>query len=244
MSAAQATRPRGRWATTPAGARPVFDAFADGFDHWAASFGLERYDYFVGHLPPRVRVVLDVGCGTGILAAHLADHVGRVVGVDVSTRMLAIARRRRSERGQQNIDLVVGRAEALPFPDASFDCVVSTAALYNTDLDASVPELRRVVRPGGRIVLSDTFHRHPALDQQRAWAVVKALKSLPGHAARLGVSTAWRLFAFRTSPMYLAHNVQPRLTPVELAAAYRRLLPGCRIDPRRWDLCVCWDAVG
>jgi len=224
------------------GERPVFDAFAGEFDFWAQTFGLARFDYFVGRLPGGTRRVLDAGCGTGILAAHVADHVARVVGLDVSSAMLAVARARRAELGKKNVEFVAGSAEAIPFANASFDAVISSAALYNTKLDVSLPELRRVVRPGGRIIVADLVQRFPRLDRRPAWAVMKALRGAPGHAVRLGARTMWRILAFRTSAAWVGHHTRPKLTPAELCAAYTRHLPGCRIEPRRWDICVSWDA--
>jgi ubiquinone/menaquinone biosynthesis C-methylase UbiE len=221
----------------------VFDDLAEGFDDWAQTFGVERFDYFVDRLPARARFVLDAGCGTGILAAQVADHAERVVGMDISRSMLRVARARQVARGKKNIDFIAGNAEALPFRDGSFDCVVSSAALYNTRLDRSLPELRRVVRPGGRIVVADLVQRYPWLDRRPAWAVVKALKGAPGHAAAFGVRTMLRVLSFRTSRAWVVHHARPKLTPSELRDAYSRHLPGCVIEDRRWDVCVSWDAA-
>src|SRR5512143_1569310 len=95
--------------------------------------------------------VLDVACGTGVLAEaalHLVGPSGRVVGLDPSAGMLLQARRR-GVRG-----LVLGVAEALPFPDASFDLVTMGYALRHVaDLTATFAEYRRVLRPGGRVLV-------------------------------------------------------------------------------------------
>jgi len=220
----------------------AFDSLAHGFDFWAQTFGVERFDCFVNRLPGHARSVLDAGCGTGILAAHVAGHVERVVGMDISRSMLAVARARQAAAGKTNIEFVVGNAEAVPFGDASFDCVISSAALYNTRLEVSLPELRRVLRPGGRIVVADLVQRHPRLDRRPAWAVMKALKAAPGHAATFGVRAMLQILAFRTSAAWVRHHVRPKLTPAELREAYGRHLPGCVIEARRWDMCVYWDA--
>jgi ubiquinone/menaquinone biosynthesis C-methylase UbiE len=221
--------------------RPAFDALADGFDLWAGTFGVQRFDPFVRHLPERAASVLDVGCGTGILAAHIAGHVRSVVGMDLSPMMLAAASRRRDESRIANVEFVVGDLESLPFGDASFDCVVSSAALYNTRLQVSLPELRRVVKPGGRILIADLVQRHPWLDRRPAWAALRALASAPGHAARFGVGTMARVLAFRTSRGWVRHYVRPKLTPAEFRLLYGRELPGCRIEVRRWDMFVVWE---
>jgi demethylmenaquinone methyltransferase/2-methoxy-6-polyprenyl-1,4-benzoquinol methylase len=100
--------------------------------------------------------VLDVATGTGAVALELVRRHGcSVVGIDRSPEMLAVARRRVATSGLgTRIELHVGRAEALPFPDASFDALTVTYLLrYVDDPAATVRELARVVRPGGTVAL-------------------------------------------------------------------------------------------
>ncbi len=121
--------------------------------------------------PPRVadaahvvsgQRVLDVACGTGVLARALARRVrpgGSVVGLDVNDGMLAVARRKAPE-----VEWVRGAAEALPFPDASFDAVVSQFGLmFFEDRRAAIREMARVLRPGGRLAVAvwDSLDRTP-----------------------------------------------------------------------------------
>jgi len=96
--------------------------------------------------------VLDVGCGTGILAARLRGELDdvRVVGCDFSHGMLAHAHAR-----DRHTAWVCGDAGRLPFRDASFDAVVSTEAFHwFPDQRAALAEFRRVLRPGGRLLLA------------------------------------------------------------------------------------------
>jgi ubiquinone/menaquinone biosynthesis C-methylase UbiE len=99
--------------------------------------------------------VLDVGSGPGFLAAEMAEEVGadgHVAGVDPSESMLALARRHAPAAEFQ-----AGGALELPFPDASFEAVVSTQVLeYVEDVAAALAEARRVLRPGGRVLVLDT----------------------------------------------------------------------------------------
>ena len=96
-----------------------------------------------------VRAALDVGAGTGDLALALAGaEVRTVVALDLSAGMLERA------RGRGRVALVVGSAEALPFPDASFDAVVAGFAVRNFgDLGRGLAQMRRVLRPSGRAVI-------------------------------------------------------------------------------------------
>jgi ubiquinone/menaquinone biosynthesis C-methylase UbiE len=94
--------------------------------------------------------VLDAGMAAGRFCGELAERGWKVTGIDVSPGMVALARRR-----LPGLELAEGRLEALPFPDSSFDAVVATGVLeYVDDLDQGIGELARVLRPGGRGVVS------------------------------------------------------------------------------------------
>lgn len=101
--------------------------------------------------------VLEVGCGEGELAQRLAHELGAtVIAMDQSERMVALA----LERG---VDAQIGDAQELPFGDASFDVVVAAWMLYHVpDLDRALAEMRRVLRPGGRLVVSTNYNDHLA----------------------------------------------------------------------------------
>ncbi len=98
--------------------------------------------------------VLEVGVGTGLNLPHYPRHI-QLTGIDASPAMLAIARRRAAGLGLQ-AELREADAQALPFPDASFDTVVCTLALCCIPSDrTAISEMHRVLRPGGRLVLLD-----------------------------------------------------------------------------------------
>lgn len=100
--------------------------------------------------------VLDVGCGTGTVtreAARLA-RPGRVTGIDLSGRMIEVARAAAARDGLDTVSFVQGDAQVHPFPDGSFDLVVSrTGAMFFGDPPAAFGTLRRALRPGGRLAL-------------------------------------------------------------------------------------------
>jgi ubiquinone/menaquinone biosynthesis C-methylase UbiE len=96
--------------------------------------------------------VLEIAIGTGRNLGHYPDEV-TLTGIEFSPAMLKIARKRARDLGRE-IDLRVGDAQALDFPDASFDTVVCTLALCTIPDDrAAVSEVKRVLRPGGRFLL-------------------------------------------------------------------------------------------
>jgi arsenite methyltransferase len=104
--------------------------------------------------------VLDIGCGPGLLACEMAADVGpngRVVGVDPSESMLAIAQRRASRATREQVSFTIGEACALPAEDASYDAAAATQVYeYLDDVPGALTEARRVLRPEGRLVVLDT----------------------------------------------------------------------------------------
>jgi len=104
-----------------------------------------------GTWPARSRI-LDAGCGSGPLFAALRDRGAIVTGFDRSTKMLELARRRLgADADLQAADL----GSPLPFPDGAFDDVIVSLVLhYLEDWTAPLSELRRVLRPGGRLIVS------------------------------------------------------------------------------------------
>jgi arsenite methyltransferase len=142
--------------------------------------------------------VLDVGCGPGYLAAEMAERVapdGFVRGVDPSAPMLAIA----AQRALPHMELSEGDALSLPADDSSFDAAVSTQVYeYVADIAAALAEARRVLRPGGRLLVLDTD-----------WDSIVWRSSDDRRMER--VLRAWE--------EHLAHPRLPRALPELLAAA-------------------------
>jgi SAM-dependent methyltransferase len=105
--------------------------------------------------------VLDLGTGTGRHALDFGRRGARVVGIDISAPMLAVAERKRRELGLDNVEFIQARIdEALPLAAGAFDLGISALALCHVEaLECTIASLARAVRPGGRVVLTDL---HPA----------------------------------------------------------------------------------
>ena len=140
-----------------------FDAIAGEYDESLPAHVVEHYlrkrtRFVVEHCP--LGDGLDVGCGTGVLAARLAGAGFAMTGVDPSDGMLDVLRARSPE-----VRAVAGSGTALPFPDAGFDLVLSVAVLHHIadpgDVRATLAEMVRVVRPGGRVLVWDHNPRNP-----------------------------------------------------------------------------------
>ena len=123
--------------------------------------------------------VVDLGCGAGIdalLAAHAVGPDGRVVGVDVLAEMVARAEAFAAESPVRNVTWCRAEMEALPLPDASTDVVISNGAINLSPRKSRVlAEAHRVLRPGGRLCVSDLTIREEDLPTEilthpSAWA--------------------------------------------------------------------------
>jgi demethylmenaquinone methyltransferase/2-methoxy-6-polyprenyl-1,4-benzoquinol methylase len=138
--------------------------------------------------------VLDACCGTGDLAIAAREAGGDVTGLDFSDRMLERARRKAPE-----LEWVRGDLLALPFPDGSFDAATVGFGVRNVEnLERSLTELRRVLRPGGRLgILEITRPRGPLALFYRFWfdGVVPLIgKLLPGGSAYTYLPASVRRF--------------------------------------------------
>ena len=123
--------------------------------------------------------VLDIGCGTGTLAiaaARVVGSTGRACGVDPSIELLARARKKARRAGVE-LELATASGECLPFDEASFDVVLSTLVFHHLPgpaVHGTFSEVRRVLRPGGRLLVVDiggtqdpnrrTMHGHASFD--------------------------------------------------------------------------------
>ncbi|HEY3478408.1 MAG TPA: class I SAM-dependent methyltransferase [Streptomyces sp.] len=131
--------------------------------------------------------VLDVGCGTGhvtLLAARQAGR-GHVVGVDLSVPMLERARADAVAQDITNVRFEQGDAQVHPFPDAGFDVVISRGGvMFFEDAVAAFTNIRRGLRPGGRLVFLGPQGGGPDSDYARATAALKPLLRAPSPASR------------------------------------------------------------
>jgi arsenite methyltransferase len=156
----------------------------------AAQFGAGRYDELAGVPEAAERasigcgnptavadlrpgdVVVDLGSGGGIdvlLSARRVGPAGRVYGVDFTPEMLELARRNAAEAGATNVEFLEGRIEEVPLPDASVDVIISNCVVnLSVDKRAVFAEMQRLLRPGGRVGVSDVVTEDRLSEAERA----------------------------------------------------------------------------
>ncbi|MEU7145260.1 methyltransferase domain-containing protein [Nocardia sp. NPDC046473] len=173
----------------------------------------------VGTLP--TGVALDAACGTGRYARWLAERGHKVIGVDSSPDMLALARTRVPEA-----EFLLGDLHRLPVDDATVDLVVCALALnHNSSLDPILAEFARVLRPGGHLVITDT---HPEAVARGSIPTVRSPEGQPGRIPVYRYLVGDYLRAALSSGFQLRRCEEPVLPPAPAPAPTK--------DAGPWDL--------
>jgi SAM-dependent methyltransferase len=149
-----------RFVPAPPEGDTTYDAVAALYDEVFADIGVrgDEWTWIRRRFPAGGRPrVLDLGCGNGALLRKLGDRIGSGVGVDRSSKMLDLARARtmRESALRDRLSFQAVDGPLLPFPAASFDVVVSLLSFRYLDWDPIMNEIRRVLAPGGRILIVD-----------------------------------------------------------------------------------------
>jgi ubiquinone/menaquinone biosynthesis C-methylase UbiE len=174
--------------------RRFFDTAASG---WSARYANDaavaarkaRFHTAVQARIPQAAEILDFGCGSGDVALHLGAAGHRLAGYDLSAAMIEQARRSDVDHKVRWIARATNASDALPFADASFDAVVTSSVLeYVPELNATLKELARVLRPGGWLFATVPDMRDPHRHRER-W--LRFVLAIPGMAGVLAHSR-WR----------------------------------------------------
>src|SRR5258708_1913356 len=120
-----------------------FGAIAENYDRLRPSAPPQAIDWL---LPERRQVVVDLGAGTGLLTRAVVGKAGHVIAVEPDERMRAVLAAR-----SPGVEVLAGRGEDIPLPDASADVVLVSSAWHWLDPALAVPEVARILRDGGRL---------------------------------------------------------------------------------------------
>jgi SAM-dependent methyltransferase len=185
--------------------------------------------------------VLDVGTGAGHTALALAKRAAEVIALDLTEEMLATAAGLARERGLANVWFRRGRAEALPFADASFDLVTSRLCAHHyADPVAATREAARVLKPGGQYLLVDSFSPEDPV-QDTYLNAIEVLRD-PSHVRNYKLSEWCAMFDAAGFSVEVGPRWPVRLefdgwiarigTPAPLAAGLRALMDAAPSEVR------------
>jgi ubiquinone/menaquinone biosynthesis C-methylase UbiE len=157
--------------------REDFDRLAvlsagSGWDH-----NSHYHPFLLRQLPGRLGEALDVGCGTGAFARSLAGRCERVLAVDLSPRMVEVAKSR--SRGHPNVEYAVADINSWNFPKQRFDCVASITTLHHLPLAPTLARMGGALRSGGTLLVLDLYRARGLADNfvgAAGFAVGKAIR--------------------------------------------------------------------
>lgn len=211
--------------------RREFDRLSALPDSW--DFNRFYHAFLLQRLPSVVDSLLDVGCGTGDFSRLVASRCGHVTAVDLSPGMIDHATQLLAPA---NLRFLIADVFSADLSPASFDAIVSIAALHHMNLPDALDRLASLLRPGGTLVILDLFRSSSLSDRLVSWAgtlLAPPVRLL--HSGRL----------FRTPTVraaWAAHEVYDRyVTLPTLRATASALLPGAQV--RRhifWRYSVTW----
>ena len=193
-----------------------------GYARWAPVYDVPG-NPLIGHEEPAAHEilaawaaplrVLDAACGTGRHTVHLAELGHDVTGVDASPSMLEQAAGKRS-----GLPLVNGKIDALPFPDGCFDAAVCSLLFdHLPTIDAAIRELARIVRPGGRVLISNI---HPTMALVGAHAAFRDVDGEPHYIRSHHHSVSTYLRYFRAHGLTVVRCDEPCWTLASAQAQF------------------------
>ena len=201
----------------------------DGWGHNSHYHG-----FLLRQLPPHCAEALEIGCGTGTFSRLLASRSDRVLALDLSPRMIQVARERSGH--YPNVDFQVADATTWDFPTGRFDCVASIATLHHLPAEDMLSRMKEALRAGGTLVILDLFQGESlsdALTSALAVPVSAALRLIRTGRLRRPreVREAWAKHG--------QHDSYPTLAQVRRVCA--SVLPGAEVRRHLlWRYSITW----
>jgi len=186
------------------------------------------HDWLMRQLPDRFERGLDVGCGQGSFAARLAAVADRVDALDANADVAADAARLHASAG---VAFQCGDFLAMELPSDSYDVVTSIAALHHMDFERALGEMKRILRPGGRLAVLGLYRTASPTDY------AAALAAIPANLVRTHVVARLRGGVGRV----MAPTRDPAMSLAEIRRSAAAVLPGARVARRLyWRYSLLW----
>ncbi|MBZ9633630.1 class I SAM-dependent methyltransferase [Clostridium sp. FP1] len=212
-----------------------FNKVAEEYDFMESLF--DNSKFFVLEMSDNKGSVLDIGCGSGILAYKLSNHYDKVIGIDISEEMLHIAS---NKRQSPNIKYINMDANELKLYE-KFDFITSRTTFHHiNNIPLLLTKIKDMVNPGGKIVIVDVisnFEREPTI-----FSIIEAFARLMPNCKMFGVKIGFRIFKFNISKDWLKHLASDRyLSEEKFKDLFTTNLPGCKISRNAYQMQVIWE---
>ncbi len=201
----------------------------EGWDH-----SRQYHRFLLKHVPMRCEAALDVGCGTGAFSRLLAERSERVIALDLSPRMVEIAKER--SKPYSNIDFRVADVTKWEFPAGEFDCVISIATLHHLPAEEMLLKMKAALKTGGTLAILDLYESAGLKDAlTEVLAVPVSFVLRVAKTGRLGepseVRKAWAEHG--------RNDTYPTL--VRVRQVCERVLPGAQVRRHLlWRYSIIW----
>lgn len=196
--------------------------------------------FFQMNMSKEKGAILDVGCGTGDLLSRISKYFSKSFGIDPVPEMISIAKTK-----DKLSTFVKASAEDIPFPNSNFDYVVSQLAFQHTDREQALSEVIRVLKPGGKLVLSEVIIQ-PESQLLNLYAIIyRNFYTYPNLILHYGLAKTIKAIKYLGSPEWRElTNIhrKRRFTLDQFKQFYSRFLPGAKffyLDMR--IECVIWE---
>jgi ubiquinone/menaquinone biosynthesis C-methylase UbiE len=198
---------------------------------------LNDYSFFTANLPLQRGQALDVGCGSGILVYELSSHFDEVVGIDISSEMLEIAKVKRQRSNTVYLNM---NAENIAF-DRGFDFIVSRTTFHHlNNIPNVIKNMKSLLNDGGKIVILDNVSE---IETPPTYVyILGALLEFTPHLRKFGLKNAIRIFKHNTSKSWLEHLASDKyMSEKQYHDLYGKLLPNCSFYKLGWAMGIVWE---
>ena len=212
-----------------------FDKVAEEYDFVNELFN--NNDFFISNMSSQRSTVLDIGCGSGILALELSKHYKEVIGIDISEQMLSFAN---LKRNRENIRYNNMDANKLNF-DKRFDFVVSRATFHHlSDIPNVLNKIKTLLNKGGKIVILDNVSE---IETPATYGyILGALSEFVPNCFKYNINTSIRVFKHSTSKHWLEHLASDKyLSEQRYKEIYGQYLPNCIFIRMGCFMGIIWE---
>ncbi|MFH1353368.1 MAG: class I SAM-dependent methyltransferase [bacterium] len=151
----------------------------------------------------RGKRILEIGCGTGVFTEGISLTGAEITAIDISADLIEKSRERVKK---SNVSFCVEDAEDMTFPDGSFDSVIGSSILHHLDVKYALPEIKRVLKKGGKVVFSEPNMMNPQIFIQKNF---KPLKRLLGDSPGENAFFKWQIHSIFLKCGFKSVRVKP-----------------------------------